>query len=761
MGFENIPAEMRCYQQWICWRFEDRDTAHPTKVPYNVRTGKLASVSDANSWVTFNEAVIAADHPDWYDGIGFVLTENDPYAFIDLDNPKGDSSILDRQVYVYNEFKTYAERSPSGTGLHLIVKGSVPSGRRRSSIEIYSAQRYMTMTGDVYRVAEIGNYNDQLLQLWTQMGNGNLATAVYAGLIQEKETDEVICTRAAKAANGDKFLALYNGDWFNMYPSQSEADFALINIVAFYTQCRKQISRIFLNSALGRREKAKRVDYLNYMLNKCFDRMLPPVDIEGLQNQIREALEKKELPTIAIIENPIVLENKIELPMGLVGELAQFIYAQAPRPVPEIALAGALGLLSGVVGRAYNVSNTGLNQYVLLLAPTGTGKEAISSGVDKLISAVIRTVPGAIDFIGPGEIASGQALIRYISKSYPSFVSMLGEFGLTMQQMARIDAPPHLVQMRKVLLDIYMKSGEGKIFRPSAYSNAEKNIGAIQSPSFTLMGESTPEKFYEGLHEGLIAEGLLPRFVVLEYHGNRPDLNKAHALVQPSFSLIEKFATICSHCLMLNSQNKAIHIKMNAEADQTFDAYDKYCTSMMNHAEREIRKHLWNRAHLKAVKIAALIAVGCNPYEPTIDMHMTNYAINMIMGDVTNMLARFESGKIGINLMQDESRQIEEIINIVKEWILRPWEELKKYGAGSQFLHQQRVLPYSFVHRRAASINVFRKDRIGENGSIKRTILTLIEKGDLQELNRATVQQQYNTTAKCFMISNLKSFGIE
>ena len=121
------------------------------------------------------------------------------------------------------------------------------------------------------------------------------------------------------------------------------------------------------------------------------------------------------------------------VPPGFLGELAQFIYGAAPRPVPEIALAGAIGLLAGIVGRAYNVSNPpiGLNQYVLLLAPTGTGKEAIANGYSALMKSIRSAVPASADFIGPGEMASHQAVIKYMAGGQTSFVSLVGEFGIT------------------------------------------------------------------------------------------------------------------------------------------------------------------------------------------------------------------------------------------------------------------------------------------------------------------------------------------
>lgn len=771
--YRNIPEEMRIYPQWVMWRYEDTDSKKPTKVPYSARTGQLASVTDANTWATFDECVNAMSS-GWYAGIGFVLTQNDPYSFIDLDDTKGDQTALDRQIKIYNEFDSYAERSPSGSGLHIIVKGAVPSGRRRSFIEVYSSLRYMTMTGDIYRNSPIKEQNELLNILWGQMGQGSVATAHYAGLAEAKETDEQVYNRAVAAANGDKFAELFAGKWEGMYQSQSEADFALVDIIAFYTQNRAQISRMFRMSGLGQRDKAKRDDYVSYMLNKCFDRMLPPVDIDGLRNKLDEAIAAKETRERAEVASlnssaaqqpqtvaPSIPESSkvYSVPPGLVGEIAQYIYAQAPRPVPEIALAGALGLVAGIVGRAYNVSGTGLNQYVLLLAPTGTGKEAIASGIDKLMAQVIRTVPAAVDFIGPGEIASSQAVIKYMSKGPTSFVSLVGEFGIYLQQMASVNAAPHLIGLRRFLLDAYNKSGEGKVLRPSIYSDRDKNTAAVLSPSFTLLGESTPEKFYEGLHEGLISEGLLPRFTMIEYHGERPALNAAHLSAQPSFELIDRLSTLCAHALMLNSQHKAIHVKANSEAQAMFASFDEHCDANINSSDREVRRHLWNRAHIKAMKLAAVVAVGCNPYDPMITAEIAGWAIGIVTADARNLLARFDAGEIGID--NDETKQLAKVIAAVKDFVVSPWPDVAKYaGEGASNLHSNRIVPYSYVQRKLAAVAVFRKDRIGASGAIKRALKTLCERGDLQEVSRATLSKDYGTSAVAYMIAHPGVFGL-
>jgi len=777
---DRIPLEMRTYPQWVVWRYEDQDGgAKPTKVPYSAKTGAHADVNEPQSWTTYDQAVeIIKRHPDWYSGLGFVLTDNDPYTFVDLDDPyelapngqpkhANPDEVMRRQLEFYNQSHSYAERSPSGKGLHIIVRGSVPSGRRRSAIEVYSSQRYMTMTGDVYRDAPIIEETELVTVLWNQIGEGKKAQSMFAGLEVAKFLDDDILKIASTAANSEKFNDLFfDGNWQKYYPSQSEADFALVDMLAFYSENRGQVQKLFLQSKLGQREKSRAQYRINYMLNRCFDRMLPPIDMDGLRNQLEEALAKKiaapEPKAVTVVQHtpalPPPTSDVYSAPPGLVGEIAKFIYAQSPRPVPEIALAGAIGFLAGIVGRSYNISGTGLNQYMLLLAPTGTGKEAIASGIDKLIAAALRTVPAAGEFVGPGEIASSQALIKYMGRSAPSFVSLTGEFGLLMQQMCAPNAPPHLIGLRRILLDLYNKSGEGKVLRPSIYSDREKNTSAVQSPAFTLLGESTPERFYDSLNEGMISEGLLPRFSIIEYHGERPPLNQGHTLAQPSFEVVEMLSTLCAHSLMLNSQHKAVHVSKSPEAQQLFDDFDKHCDLNINSSDKEVRRHLWNRAHIKAMKMAALVAVGINPYDPTISGDVAQWAINLIVSDVRNLLKRFDNGEIGID--NDETKQLSKVIDVVKDYVLKPWSEVQKYSTSPASMHNEKIVPFSYISRRLAAVATFRKDRAGSARAIDRAIKTLCDRGDIQEVNRATLSKDHSTTARAYMIASPRAFGL-
>lgn len=254
-SYHNIPAELRGRPQWVA--------ADADKRPINPRTGQFADVTDPGTWGTFAEAVARGPR------IGFVLTASDPYCVIDLDD-KPDKPVSDdeRKVHarILEQVATYTERSTSGRGYHVVLRGVVGPGRRRGNVEVYDRQRYMIFTGDVVRQAPIAECQEVLNTLLAK-----LPKPAEAGALQElpqEFDDDVIVQRARVADNGEKFVRLWAGDWKMAYDSQSNADYALMNFLCLYSVSDEQCRRLFRASELGKREKAKRKDYVDSMLAK-------------------------------------------------------------------------------------------------------------------------------------------------------------------------------------------------------------------------------------------------------------------------------------------------------------------------------------------------------------------------------------------------------------------------------------------------------------------------------------------------------------
>ena len=144
--FDNIPEEMRQYAHWLVWKLEERD-GKLTKIPYIAGGVGRASSTDSRTWRTFEEAV-EAFRTGRYSGIGFVFSSGDPFTGVDLDkcrNPET-GELEEWAATIVQKLGGYAEASPSGTGVHVIVRGKAPN-KKRGKVEAYSSERFFTMTG--------------------------------------------------------------------------------------------------------------------------------------------------------------------------------------------------------------------------------------------------------------------------------------------------------------------------------------------------------------------------------------------------------------------------------------------------------------------------------------------------------------------------------------------------------------------------------------------------------------------------------------
>jgi len=765
--YNNIPHELRLLRQWVVWRFEHvKNQAKLTKVPYNPLTNRHASSTDARTWSDFDACLAAVMARVGWDGLGYVLSSEDPYTFVDLDPVRDDDGnridaphIEKRQTEIFRELNSYSELSPSGAGLHIIVRGTVPQGRKRDFVEVYSSGRFMTMTGNVYYPSAIEPRQPELDRLWQSLAKTDGIDFTGGQDRPQTADDMTVYAMAQQAANAQKFNDLWSGNWQQYYTSQSEADFALIDILGFFTHNRAQIKRMFRLSRLGERAKAAREDYVDKMVLAAEDRRPPTLDFAQtarVAEIMRAAKTQEPVPeTDTGMIEPGTVETQAPprfdwiAPPGLIGEMAEFIYAASPRPVKQIALAAAVAMFAGIVGRAWNVSGTGLNLYLMLIAPTGTGKEAISSGIDKLFNRVTQTIKGADEFIGPGDFASAQALIKALVRS-PSCVVVSGEFGLRMQQMASKHASSVDVGIKRMLLDLYNKSGAGQSIKPIVYSDKDKNTTLIRSPALTMIGETTPSTLYSALDESLIADGLLPRFLTTEYTGPRPPLNEAHGAQIPPDWLIQRLAEVCHYSISLMAQGAVVNVDFTAEGKVVSSRFDKYADSQINSTSLDVNRQLWNRAHVKALKLAALVAVGIHPYTPVIDEHCMQWACDIVHNEIVALLGRFDRGEIGRE-DGNEQAQLEYVKSKIAEYMQAPYEKVAKYDA-RQTLHAAGVIEQGYLSRRCLQVAAFRNDRIGATAALKRAVQNLLDGDIIREVAKPVMLEQHGTYSKAYVV---------
>jgi putative DNA primase/helicase len=132
---DGIPEELKELPQWVLWQWRQRadgdGVPKGTKVLINPHTGKNAKVDDPRTHGTYDEALEALERftdqgEPGLGGLGFVFTDNDPYAGVDLDdcrNPETGELQAWAQATVHR-FASYTEISPTGTGVKVIIKGA-------------------------------------------------------------------------------------------------------------------------------------------------------------------------------------------------------------------------------------------------------------------------------------------------------------------------------------------------------------------------------------------------------------------------------------------------------------------------------------------------------------------------------------------------------------------------------------------------------------------------------------------------------------
>lgn len=771
MNFDTIPNELKACNQWLIWRTELTTTGRQTKIPYNCKTGFMASVTDPatwSDWYTANAALAASG----YNGLGFVFSKDDPYFGLDLDHTT-DTNRIEFQNEVYRQFSpTYAEFSPSGKGLHFIGRGAVPTGKRRDAIELYSQERFFTVTGNVHLPNPIVDLQPQVTWLWNELGGAVHQPQSFEGTYEEVDTDQTILDRAANAVNGDRFLRLWNGDWQDEYPSQSEADFALVDMLAFYSPSVFQVARLFRLSALGKRDKSNRDAYVMGMVRRAYDRHPAPMDVAAIRANLDAALGRPSAPpapaedaeTVPLPE-PFTATDKnpyLHPVPGLLGQIAYYVYQSSPRPVPEVSLAAAIGLMAGICGRGWNISGTGLNQYIMLLAGTGRGKEAVHTGIRNIMTKVADIGPGgggcpaAMEFLGPDDIASGQALVKYMSKTSKSFITVQGEFDLTLKSFVSRNANAALLKLKQILLKSYSRSGRGKVLEGTIYSDSDKNTAPITSPAFSLIGEGTPERLYSMLDEALVQDGLLPRFTIIHYEGDRVPLHKAHMDVEPPAGLIRSIAALCGQSLMLNQSNQVIDVGMTAEAEALTDTFDRKIDGTINQANNEIIAQLWNRAHLKVLKLAAIIAVGINSSQPVVSAEVAQYAIDIVGYDTRRLVAKFESGDVG----DSESKQANDVKRLIRKYCKAEPREANKYSSTRSMI-ADKVIPKRFLQMRTSNVTAFRNDRVGATNALNRVLNSFIDAGVIQQLGPVDTRKYASQNTKLYTVLDADWLKVE
>jgi uncharacterized protein DUF3631/primase-like protein len=160
---EKFPRALRELPVWLMWKLVPGADDKPKKVPYYadgaVRSGALDTAADRSRLVTFEVAAqvfLRRDLTGLGIALGEVPGEEVRLCGIDLDDCCHAEELDERATQILTAATSYAERSPSGQGIHILGTGHVGTTKDVRGLEIYSGARYFTVTGERLNRADLG-----------------------------------------------------------------------------------------------------------------------------------------------------------------------------------------------------------------------------------------------------------------------------------------------------------------------------------------------------------------------------------------------------------------------------------------------------------------------------------------------------------------------------------------------------------------------------------------------------------------------------
>lgn len=302
-----LPEFIRETGLFCVWRFEER-AGKRTKIPYSPRTGERCT--GLEDYTPFTEAALAAAEGPAFDGIGIGMYRG--ICGIDIDHCVEGGELLPAAQDIVDMMGAYTEVSPSGTGIHILFRlpdsygegaGDVRDRddyRRRyrfrrplpedegggdgCGLEVYLSgmtYRYLTLTGRAILIPDTGDncirwyavnrLLDRYMKLPEKEASRAAAGPVSSSPVLILEDREVIEKAQNNQRTGPMFCRLWAGDWEGgRWPSQSEADYELMKMLAFWTgKNPTQMDRLFRASGLMREKYERRADYRNSLIEKA------------------------------------------------------------------------------------------------------------------------------------------------------------------------------------------------------------------------------------------------------------------------------------------------------------------------------------------------------------------------------------------------------------------------------------------------------------------------------------------------------------
>ena len=310
------------------------------------------STTDTRGWMTAAEAWKRAKSLGPSARVGALLTPGCGVTVVDMDEDyAGD------QMAMVEWLDSYAETSSSGRGTHIFVQANLAGGVRdtKQDIEVYGQERFIIVTGNVINGWDVVEPRQAKIdRLVARLGGLKNTVKPVAATVQGAASDDA-CREALKRVwKQDKVRHLWAGDWQAMgYPSQSEADMALIEALCWATDDDAVVATTFRKSGLGQRQKAK-TNYVERTINSLRKRREVGSEWTDMAQSIAgvaysdtpaakaaDKAQEVEAQMTQVDPRDAMIQRLLEQVTALTAQVAeltkQLAEARMPKPEPEPA----------------------------------------------------------------------------------------------------------------------------------------------------------------------------------------------------------------------------------------------------------------------------------------------------------------------------------------------------------------------------------------------------------------------------------------
>ena len=507
----DIPHDLAERNQWVLWRNEQG-----RKIPYQP-SGAYAKSNDPQTWSSLADCQAVANK---YSGLGFVFAADDPFCGIDFDNVWQDGEVAEWASQILDRLDTYTEISPSGNGLKCWIRGEIPdgNGRRKTvtgnqQIEIYDRGRYFAYTGrsldpDQLAVNDCQSGLDEILRQFWPAPSPSYSPPVNSspGDVMERALrylDRVPPAISGQDGHGQTIrVAAILVRGFALSEEQAYMAIQRWNATCQPPWCEKELRHKLADAAKHDGERGWLLNGSTYTGPDVeLARLLASMegDDEPIVNHDVRETDAKDIALADV------------LPVGFMREVFNYTIGTSKYPQPEIALAGAIAIMSVLTGRKVcDEMDTRTNTYTMTVNPARSGKDR-----PREVNKEILYQAGGQQHIGPERIGSSAGMVAWVHKE-PAILFQIDELGRMLATCRDARKSPHLYNIATVMLSLY--SSATNIWIADAYAETKKTK-TIDQPHMVIFGTTTAETLWPNLSLDNVADGLMGRLLVFEGRG--------------------------------------------------------------------------------------------------------------------------------------------------------------------------------------------------------------------------------------------------